>query len=149
MKTRVTSQRKSRGNSQRKSTIDVLRFDITHARAAPGRDIGEMAVDRALSEWSDYLSILMGDQCVFEPAVRLSNQAAKLRLAQMDTVVFMACPVRDVEERTLGAVFLSWGERDQVPDAAAALVISTKLKVIGRQIGVALEFRLEAPLTPP
>lgn len=123
------------------SGMGMLRFDVTHAVAAPGRDIGPLVQNQPLSNWGDYVNTLLGGQCTFLSASQLQNAAARVQMSELNIRVVLACPVVDPLLRILGATFISWDGRDEIPDSVQMQKLMNEAKDAGRQLALALDLR--------
>ena len=122
--------------------VDLLKFDITNALASPGRVAGDLTQDEPLSAWSDYLPQLMAGHCAMLDTSKIINSPGRARLLQLGAVAFLACPVTDVRNRILGALFIQWDARDGVPNGEALETLSKNAINLGAQIASALDSRL-------
>lgn len=95
--------------------VGLLRFDVTHVEAKPGRAIGEMPVNVPLSQMSDYLSALLAGKCVVVEVGALRDTAAVARMRRLNIAAFLACPIINAEGHILGALFTSWDDGDDLP----------------------------------
>jgi hypothetical protein len=125
---------------------DLLRFDITHAAAASGHAVGDLVQDQPLSEWSEFLPVLLSDQCLSRTSSEIRNMAMRVRLDAMGAGVFLACPVVDIQGRMLGAIFITWDIDDHPPSGEAVESLSTFTLQVGAQAATALDLR--ARLSP-
>lgn len=120
----------------------ILKYDITNAVAAPGRAAGDMVTDQPLSEWSDFLQAMIGGRCSFKRFADVANFNVKARLASMHVEAFLACPLVDPESRTVGGLFVNWGDGDPLPAGVDLEALIADSLGVGRQLAVALDVRL-------
>lgn len=119
----------------------ILKYDITNGVAEPGRAVGDLVVDQPLSEWTDFLQVLISEKCAFRTFADVGNFGVKARLAAMHVQAFLACPVVDPENRMLGAVFINWADGEPVPKGVDLDALETVTLATGREIAVALDVR--------
>lgn len=100
---------------------DLLRFDITNAATRPGHPVGELTADHAISEWSDYFSTLMNDQCADVNITQVTSSISLERLRGLQIRRFYACPMFNGRHQLLGATFVSWDAGDPDPEDPAAV----------------------------
>jgi transcriptional regulator with GAF, ATPase, and Fis domain len=115
---------------------ESLRFDITHAVANPGHDAGPIRSDMPIAAWGDYLDSLLNNQCKFIKVKDLSDIATRNRLSLIIDS-FVACPIM-VDNRLVGALFVSWDKKEDVPSAQDLLNIVNVTKNAANKIGEAI-----------
>lgn len=126
--------------------VALLRFDITNAVAAPGHSVGAPLVNEPLSDWNDFLPVLLAGRCHLGSAKVEPNPALRSRLDALGASNFLACPVTDTNGRMLAALFLTW-DLDSLPPTGDALQSLADLAAgIGTQIADALN--QNRPLSP-
>lgn len=121
--------------------VGMLRFDVIHGVAAPGRDIGIMVANQPLSEWIDYLGTLLTGQCAFVNSVAVHPLSARIRMEELGMQAFLVCPTVNAQNMTLGAVFASWDKNDTLPSAELLTTMMTEMKSTASQVAVALDMR--------
>lgn len=121
--------------------MSLLHFDITHAVAAPGRSEGEYTQNAPLSQWDDYLSIMVKGECAYIHSDAMKSSAARARLEAIGIVAFTACPIVDSRNQILGGLFVSWDKNDPAPaDADVTQLLKEHLRA-ATQIAGAMELR--------
>ncbi len=126
---------------------DLLRFDITHAVAAPGHSVGEMVQDQPLSEWGEFLPALLAGRCDTRASGEVHNLALRNRLEALGAGVYLACPVIDIQGRMLGGLFVTWDVSDHPPAGEAMQALSAYTREVGTQIAAALDLRTRLPIS--
>jgi hypothetical protein len=121
--------------------IGLLRFDITYAVGAPGRDAGELVENHSMTEWGDFMPKLLRGDCAMVDIGSVSNATMRARAQAMNMAAFLACPILDPEDRMLGALMVSWDTVDPVPNDPAVTVIAARLKFIAGNVGIALSLQ--------
>jgi hypothetical protein len=124
----------------------MLRFDITHAVTAPGRDSGVLVTNQPLSEWADYLTNLLAGNCVTFNVADVHNANARIRMASLGMQLFIACPVINVQGVLLGAIFVSWDHGDTLPAKEDLPKLYGEMKHVAAQVAIALDMRPAASL---
>lgn len=129
--------------------VALLRFDVTNAVAVPGHTVGAPLINEPLSDWNDFLPVLLAGRCHLSSAKVEPNPALRSRLDALGANNFLACPVIDTHGRMLAALFLTW-DLDSLPPTGEALQSLTDFAAsIGAQIGDALDRnRLHSPKYP-
>ena len=118
----------------------LLKFDITHAEAKPGRFVGEFISNMPLKQWNDFLDVLvMQKDCTFVETKSMKEQAAFERERRLAIKAFLACPILNGSNQILGGLFVSWDDGDTIPEDKTKIIQDSKL--VAAQIGVALEPR--------
>lgn len=121
--------------------VGMLRFDVTHAAASPGRDSGAMVANQPLSDWIDYLNTLLAGQCSFMTVAAIHSLSARVRMEQLGMQAFLVCPTVDSQNMMLGALFVSWDRTDPLPDPGTLATMTADLRGTASQIAVALDMR--------
>ena len=93
----------------------ALHWSVAAALAAPGKEPGEFVQDKPLSQWNDYLGLLLNGHCSYVVTRDLLNEQVQARMSQMNISSFLACPIINAKHRLLGAVFVSWDSLEDVP----------------------------------
>ena len=81
--------------------VALLRYDVTNAVAAPGHSIGTLLLNQPLSDWNNFLPVLLAGRCYLGQVADQPNPA-------------LACPVRRIWCRHLHGLP---GHRQSGPDA--------------------------------
>jgi hypothetical protein len=126
----------------------LLRYDITNTATAPGRLPGQAVINQPLSEWSDFLPVLLSGQCSFHRVADLHALALRARFESYGSTGILVCPAADVQGKTVGAVFVTWDSVDLVPaiaDLRTAMVNELRL---GAQVATVLDLQGPAPASP-
>lgn len=130
--------------------IALLRYDITNSVAAPGRNGGPMVVNQPLSDWNEFLPILLNGRCYFGLTAEQSNTAIRTGFDSLGASTFLSCPVIDYRGRMLGATFLSWSGRELPPTGEPLLALMRDAVAVGARIGAVLDSRNKtSPLSAP
>lgn len=122
----------------------LMRFDIIHAVAAPGRSVGEMVHDGPLADWAYYMPILMRDECDARSVADMkfpSNGMERARMEAMNVAYRLACPVADNDGVLLGGLFLTWDQNDHIPQGAEMAKIVEATRIAARQIATTLSIK--------
>ncbi len=126
----------------------LLRYDVVHAVAAPGRAPDPLVQNQPMADWADTLPALLAGQCVLRQTELLHNQQMRARLAGMAVGTLLACPVADVQGRLLGAVLIMWDLSDPTPAGAQLAPLMLLGQQIGAQIAAILDLRGPPPWPP-
>ena len=121
--------------------IGLLRYDIVNGVAALGRARSDAAANLPLANWADYSRTLFGGECAWEDVTRLQSAMARSMWQNMNVGHFLACPVIDVQNLTLGAVFISWDDNDPLPDNKQLQAIIAATREQTGKLGAALDLR--------
>ncbi len=121
--------------------IALLRYDITNAVAAPGKAIGPLLLNQPLSDWNNFLPVLIAGRCFFGLVGEQPNPALRARLQALGAGTFMACPVIDSHTRVLGALLVTWDANDLPPTGDNLLALMKHATEVGTQIASALSLR--------
>ncbi|MEJ0017062.1 MAG: hypothetical protein WDN25_10940 [Acetobacteraceae bacterium] len=121
--------------------VALLRFDIVNATAAAGHSVGTFVVNQPLSDWSDFLPGLVSGRCQHRMTSSGSNLSMRARLDSLGAGGFLACPVVDIQDRMLGALFITWDTTDPPPSGEAMAALSDYAISIGTQVASALDLR--------
>ncbi len=127
------------------SGTGLLRYDVTHAVAAPGRATDGLVQNKPMSEWTDLLPTLLAAQCLVRATGDLHSQSNRSRFAAMAVGTIMACPVADVQGRLLGALLVTWDLSDQPPLPPALGGLMQLGQQVGAQIAAILDLRGPPP----
>ena len=126
--------------------VALLRFDVTNAVAAPGHSVGAPLINEPLSDWNDFLPVLLTGRCHLSSAKVEPNPALRSRLDALGANNFLACPVIDTKERMLAALFLTWDLNNLPPTGEALQSLTDFATGIGTQIAATLD--QNGPLSP-
>jgi hypothetical protein len=121
--------------------VALLRYDVTNAVAAPGHLVGALLLNQPLSEWNNFLPVLLAGRCYLGLVANQPNPALRARFEGFGAGTFMACPVIDKQNRMLGALFVTWDVRDLPPTGDALLAVMKYAIGVGAQVAAALDLR--------
>ena len=121
--------------------IALLRYDITNAVAAPGKAVGPLLLNQPLSDWNNFLPVLLAGRCFLGLVPEQPNLALRARLQALGAGTFMACPVIDSQTRVLGALFVTWDVNELPPTGDTLLALMRHATDVGSQIASALSVR--------
>jgi hypothetical protein len=121
--------------------VALLRYDITNAVAAPGHSVGALLLNQPLSDWNNFLPVLLAGRCYLGLVTEQPNPALRVRFEGLGAGTFMACPVIDNRNRMLGATFVTWDVRDLPPTGDALLAVMKYALGVGQQVASALDLR--------
>jgi hypothetical protein len=121
--------------------VALLRYDITNAVAAPGKLVGPLLLNQPLSEWNNFLPVLLAGRCHLGQVAAEPSPTLRARFEGFGAGTFMACPVIDTRSRMLGAMFVTWDVRDLPPTGDALLAVMKYALGAGGQIASALDLR--------
>jgi len=121
--------------------VALLRVDVTNAVAAPGQSPGLMSVNLPLSDWNNFLPVMLIGKCCLGLASEQPGAAVRARLDAMGTSAFLGCPVLDRFGRMLGAVFILWNLRDLPPTGEPMQALMRETLAVGAQIAATLDMR--------
>lgn len=121
--------------------VALLRYDITNAVAAPGKTVGALLLNQPLSDWNNFLPVLLAGRCYLGMVTDQPNPALRARFEGLGAGTFMACPVIDKLNRMLGATFVTWDVRDLPPTGDTLLAVMKHALGVGTQIAAALDLR--------
>lgn len=125
--------------------IDLMRFDITNAVVTPGHTTGPMLQNEPLNEWSKFLPSLIDGKC----ELGLSENAAPMlrdRLNDLGVFATMVCPIIDVRNQLLGALFIHWDRSGIIPTDVVLKTIKAQAIDIGHQIAATLDLEVATSL---
>jgi hypothetical protein len=117
----------------------LLRFDITHAVAVPGRVAGDLVQNQPTTGWVSSLPDLLAGSCHYQETTRMDYVAARDRLMSMGTAATVTCPVTNMHGQLLGALFVQFDSIDAVPTGAARVALDADAKDTGRFIAAAID----------
>nr|WP_294528213.1 hypothetical protein [uncultured Rhodopila sp.] len=126
----------------------LLRYDITNTATVAGRLPGQAAVNQPLSEWSDFLPVLLSGQCSFHRVADLHALALRARFETYGSTSVLVCPTADVQGKTVGAVFITWDGADQVPANADLRTAMAGELHLGAQVAAVLDLQGPPPEPP-
>jgi hypothetical protein len=121
--------------------VALLRYDVTNAVAAPGKTVGALLLNQPLSDWNNFLPILLAGRCFLGFAAEQPNPALRARFEALGVGTFMACPVIDSRSRILGALFVTWDVRDLPPTGDTLQAVMKHALAVGAQVASALDLR--------
>jgi hypothetical protein len=121
--------------------MGLPRYDIANAVARPGHAAGPMTQNRPLTEWGDFLPDLLAGQCRTHATSELHDAAFRERLETANAGTSLVCPVTDLRNQLLGAVFLFWDAGIRPPDRPDLEHLIEIEKQLGIQIGAVLDPR--------
>lgn len=121
--------------------VALLRYDVTNAVAAPGHSIGTLLLNQPLSDWNNFLPVLLAGRCYLGQVADQPNPALRARFEGFGAGTFMACPVTDNRGRMLGATFTTWDARDLPPTGDLLIGVMKHALTVGEQIAAALDLR--------
>ncbi len=125
--------------------VGLLRFDVTHAVAVPGRTGGAVALNQPLSDWGGILPGLLAGQCQLYRTAQFPNLASRARYQAMGASSILACPAIDVYGTLVAVLAVFWDGEDLPPSGEALASLMAYAKQIGSQIGAALDLRVPVP----
>jgi hypothetical protein len=123
------------------TAIPMLKFDVTHAFASPGRVAGALIVAQPLSDWSDYLDEMVRGNCVVRRFSDIKNPASAARLAMLRIDLFVACPIKSLTGRVMGGLFVSWDRGDPIPNEEVVKMMIPTIFGTANQIASVLDIR--------
>ena len=121
--------------------VALLRYDVTNAVAARGHSVGALLLNQPLSEWNNFLPVLLAGRCYLGLVAEQPNPALRARFEGFGAGTFMTCPVIDNRNRMLGALFVTWDVRDLPPTGDALLGLMKYALGVGAQVASALDLR--------
>jgi hypothetical protein len=123
----------------------LLRYDVTNTATAAGRVPGPGVVNQPLSEWSDFLAVLLLGQCSFHRVPELHAVALRAQFESFGAGSVLVCPAADVQGKIVGAVFILWDGADPVPGAADLKALMVTELHLGAQVAAVLDLRGSPP----
>ena len=123
------------GGPVKRTTVDRFRFDVLGAESNPGFNVGGTANNLPLSQWDDYLPILVANRC---PVIRVKDMAEdspRVRILAYGVTVFMGCPLKAPDGSLQGAIFALWGTE---PTGETPTIAEEKLRIAAKNIQVQL-----------
>jgi hypothetical protein len=121
--------------------VALLRYDVTNAVAGAGHSVGALVLNQPLSDWNNFLPLLLAGRCYLGQVAEQPNLALRTRFEAFGAGTFMACPVIDNRSRMLGAMFVTWDARDLPPTGDALLAVMKFALGVGAQVASALDLR--------
>jgi hypothetical protein len=121
--------------------VALLRYDVTNSVAAPGKTVGALLLNQPLSDWNNFLPVLLGGRCYLGFIAEQPNPALRARFEGLGAGTVMACPVIDSRNRMLGALFVTWDVRDLPPTGDTLQAVMKHALAVGAQIASALDLR--------
>jgi hypothetical protein len=119
--------------------VALLRFDITNAVASPGHSVGAPLINQPLSDWNEFLPVLLAAKCHLSSAEIEPNLALRARLEALGAGHFLACPVIDSRGRMLAASFITWDVTELPPTGEPLQSLMDFANSIGRQIAATVD----------
>lgn len=92
-----------------------LKWDVTHAAAAPGMSGGPFVEDAKLDQWAEYLPNFIKGACLRADLHSLRNPIERQDWMALGIEFALACPVTEANGILLGAVFASWQRESDAP----------------------------------
>lgn len=126
----------------------LLRYDDTNGVAVPGRVAALAVTNQPLSDWSDFLPTLLAGQCSYHRSAELQGLSLRARLESIGVTGLLACPVADVQGKTVGALFVLWDGSDQPPNGEELKELTGAVQHQGGQIAAVLDLRGPSPIIP-
>lgn len=100
---------------------EPLRYNVTHVAIAAGTQSSNFDTDIPLAQWNLYLSDFLENKCVMisikDPDI---GTQAKAKLFDTKTGAFIGCPLQTTKHEILGAVFLIWDDKAELPNTLNA-----------------------------
>jgi hypothetical protein len=127
----------------------LLRYDFTNSVAAPGRSPGGSEQNEPLSNWAEFLPVLLTGQCVMARVAELHSSALRAGFEAFGATSVMVCPAADVQGKSVGALFTFWDSSDQPPDGKVLSDLMESGRHVGAQIAAVLDLRGPTPLPLP
>ncbi len=121
--------------------VALLRYDVTNSVAAPGKTVGALLLNQPLSDWNNFLPVLLAGRCFLGFVAEQPNPALRARFEALGAGTFMACPVIDSRNRMLGASFVTWDVRDLPPTGDTLQAVMKHALAVGAQVAAALDLR--------
>ena len=122
--------------------VALLRYDVTNSVAAPGKTLGALLLNQPLSDWNNFLPVLLAGRCFLGFVSEQPNPALRARLEALGAGTLMACPVIDNRTRMLGALFVTWDARDIPPTGDTLQAVMKHALEVGAQVAAALSLRV-------
>jgi hypothetical protein len=119
------------GGPVRRTTVDRFRFDVLGAEANPGYNAGTKGQNLPLSQWDDYLPILIAGRCPLVRVADMQEDAPRARILSYGTKAFMGCPMKSPDGDLEGAIFALWGHE---PPGDVQSIAEEKLRIAARII---------------
>jgi hypothetical protein len=123
----------------------LLRYDITNSVAAAGRLAGNTVTNQPLSDWSDFLPVLLTRQCSFHRISDLHTVSLRARFEGFGATSVLVCPAADVQGKIVGAIFIFWDGNDPVPDGEDMRRLMSAGQHLGAQIAAVLDLQGPPP----
>jgi len=120
--------------------INMLRFDIILGVVNPGNQVGTMAGNQPLADWSQYLGEFLAGNCSFADVGSMTSAAEVARMLALGVAARLACPVRDAGGRLLGGLFVTWSAGN-VPDEQEVAALTAELRQTTARVSAALQLR--------
>jgi hypothetical protein len=117
----------------------MMKFSVTHAQAAPGRAVGTPIIGASLSEWSNYLPLIINNpSCTLVKVANLTVSTAVERISSMGTTWFSACSVFSPSGLFLGVMFTSFEDIQYYTIFNISPGLMDRQRLAAAEIGVAV-----------
>jgi hypothetical protein len=123
----------------------LLRYDVTNSVASAGRLAGSAVSNQPLSDWSDFLPVLLSGQCSFHHIAGLHSVSLRARFDTFGATSVLVCPAADVQGKTVGAIFIFWDGNDPIPDGEDMRRLMAAGQHLGAQIAAVLDLQGPPP----
>ena len=121
--------------------MSLLKFDITNSIAAPGRASGDLVANDPLSGWAGFLGKLLAGDCTQYATADLAPSPEEERLERLGGGAILVCPVTDIRNQMLGALFLQWDRPADVPASETRDATIAAAKLAGSHLATALDLK--------
>jgi hypothetical protein len=92
----------------------TIKTNTTNSITVPGHKPAVLADNVPLAAWRDYTSQMVAHRCQYLPASKLTDPDAKARVSSY-AFATLECPIFDVNNNLIGAIFVSWDKPADVP----------------------------------
>jgi hypothetical protein len=93
-----------------KNNFRNYQFDVVNLKAAPGKDPGPTLSDQSMGQWQDFITPMLGGQCVEMQTGQLTSRETLERLNALRATTFYGCPVRNHRGDLIGGIFAIWDD---------------------------------------
>jgi hypothetical protein len=93
----------------------VWQWDNVAVVAKPGYSGNDVPLNKPLSQWNDYLGVLLNGHCAYMITDTIKNDEARIRIQSNGVAAFLVCPIMNSKNQLLGAIFATWHELTDVP----------------------------------